>query len=737
MVLPWLLPPALLSAPARAHCPHDATWFAAPAPDGTLLTEERGFVVQAGEPARYVSPPFSPGPCAWALSRTTWLVGDELTRGRLWRTEDAGESWTALTAPDTPRRCLQHEGTLLFAGAEGAWESADGASWSQLQEGDLVDLARGDVLYTVTADGELLADGAVLDPGPVVAVAAGADRVVWAPLVGPLRDGEGELDGSPGGVLHLAVRADGTVLATTPEEVWTSGGTGGWALAMEGLDELADGLTGGPDDGVHYADVATLGDGAALASFEGFYQLLGDRWAQFPLATAPLVNVARALPDGRLVLATNGEGVVVGTPGGDDWTQASGSLKWSWIRRLRLPEADDEPWMIGAGNHFFVSWDEGAAWEVVRSDLAVGGDALAVLDAADGGRVWLLAGADEALSAYVSRSTDGLAAWEDVPLSGPCDGGKIAHFAQAQGGWWALCRDGLYRSEDDGASWEAHATLGTTHLIGAPVVTADDRLLLPTADGIWQVVDQGSPSRVALAGDRVSALAWDAEGRLWGAVQGRGIFIGEEEPAWTGWPAWRTVVDVSFTADGGALVANDDGVWLSEDEGATWALVERPMWLDDREARWRWDGFEAVERGDALFGVVRVGEAGAAAWLDTSADAVTLLVDGDGAFTLGDETVVVQGPAEVRAPGRPIELVVTEGTVALDGAVVPADRPEAPAVGRRDCGCGLAEPGPGVAVGGALLLRRRVNRRRAPPPPPARPPREPVEPPGAPACRPG
>lgn len=264
---------------------------------------------------------------------------------------------------------------------------------------------------------------------------------------------------------------------------------------------------------------------------------------------------------------------------GRSWRESGEGLPDAAVQCLAVDEAG----VLYAGTEsdgVFRSRDGGARWE--RAGEALAGLSVNALAALPGG---LLAGT----GAGLYRSTDDGQSWQ------PCNRGDFAAFALAgegqrlfAGGW----QRGVFGSTDGGASWQELNGSGDRLLTGhAPplaVLTPWQELFVADSDGSsafstdggrsWRGLDflgeEESCGFLAGAGqgDDFALFAW-AEEALY-RRQGHGEW--ERLPA-PGNGAAHLAVSPHFSRDGALLLADLDGyLYLSEDRGESWQELAPP-----------------------------------------------------------------------------------------------------------------------------------------------------------------
>jgi len=192
---------------------------------------------------------------------------------------------------------------------------------------------------------------------------------------------------------------------------------------------------------------------------------------------------------------------------------------------------------------FFKSDDSGATWTASSQPPQELNLILPVK-----GRPELIYGAGEYSAGSFWKSTDGGATWTSSTYE-PFQGWTIWRLAASPDGktLYALTQLGLYKSVDEGASWNQCAPLpGSYDSYGTDVLldSADPKHLLVSTrvDGVYESFDGGQTlNRLKGLPDIVSSLAGDFG-------EGSTLYVG-----------------------------SDAGVYLSEDDGLTWSLLNRGL----------------------------------------------------------------------------------------------------------------------------------------------------------------
>ena len=275
-------------------------------------------------------------------------------------------------------------------------------------------------------------------------------------------------------------------------------------------------------------------------SIDGFAQ------SSFWVRTAgPYGGSVRAIgfKAGGDVIAGTMHGVYHSQNEGDTWTEMSAGLTHTQIETLVITPQGDM--FVGTwGGGVFRSVDEGENWQAVNTGLA-----------------------DEFCSGACPRSS-ALVLCLVLDRTG-------ALVAGTYGG-------GIYRSQDDGATWQAVKNGLTNHDVLSLALASDGSLFAGTyGDGIYRSQDDGATWQAVNAGltdHAVWSLVVAAEGALFAGTDGGVVFHSENNGAtWTAVttsPSGTSVRSLIVNEDGVLFAgASGDGVLRSQDDGSTWRAV--------------------------------------------------------------------------------------------------------------------------------------------------------------------
>lgn len=547
-----LLAAALLAVTARAQAP-DLAWERLPGPYGgyaagvASLSDASGFVAVATttddlyrstdgahwtpvdvDREQFTGLFTAPNGAFWALGTPLLRSGD---RGLTWAEADDG-----LPETGASRLTAATNGTLFAATDSGVYR-----------------LAVGSVLWTPTPLG-----------GYVLAIAAGPNGIVLAGVSGTAYAGFAVHRSTDGGetwtpALLADTYAGVSAIAFLPDGTALAGGTAfGDAPSPPGLFRSPDaGKTWSPVAGLPAVESSVLvaAGGVVLSSFYGSptsYRSTdgGETWARVEHA----ITGAAEGPIGSVLAAT---------------------------RRLGILRSDDAARTFSDATEGFGRAELG--------HVAVRADGLVVAARA----------ADYGIGTGLYRSTDGGLSWERLPPSFDRFGLSDLHI-DASGRLlaapvtqcnYAGCPPeltvGVYRSLDDGATWEATSFAG-------PVAQANH--LTDGSDGSLWVTHRnvGAPSQPRLSRSLNGGATWEdrgpipfdasfavgPDGTLWAGSDQPEVSVARSADSGASWATMpvptrglRTGA-ISVAANGAAVVGVSGFGYRSADGGQTWQTVE-------------------------------------------------------------------------------------------------------------------------------------------------------------------
>jgi photosystem II stability/assembly factor-like uncharacterized protein len=469
--------------------------------DGCLLTGGAGGIARSPDRGRTWQPSAVPAGTgtvtAIALARTFPEDGTALAAtldNGVLRSTDAGRSWHPSSFGLQSREVL--------AVAWGAGESAAAATASGLYRS-----SNGGRAWRLCAQTEGTA---------FTALAALPDGIMLAaPEVGPLLRSADNLTtwlpvgGLPGDIRALALLAlqDGRLLLGSENRgilLTTIGGAaGGWSSVSDG-----PALSLSADEARVYAGTSR----GVLVSDDG-----GATWAELP--PAPLHDLRRLLVvDGALLVAgTNSPPVVSGPDGG-----------WRPLTNVPLPStglfaAPDGALLVASPDGLYRSGDKGASWEPV---VAGGDGGVTLMTFLADGAGWAGLVTDGALL----KTGDGGRSWRRLPAPfgvlplvalqalPPSAHQRTASLVAAtyDERQRAVC---LWRSDDGGERWTRGADSSTPWPVVAtcaspPVVTIGNTVTVQQPDGTWAQSTVGETSVRRVVGDGKTLVALTVDG-IW------------------------------------------------------------------------------------------------------------------------------------------------------------------------------------------------------------------------------
>jgi photosystem II stability/assembly factor-like uncharacterized protein len=233
--------------------------------------------------------------------------------------------------------------------------------------------------------------------------------------------------------------------------------------------------------------------------------------------------------------------------------------------------------------------------DATDADRVLLGTHVGIYETMDGGRRWTFAGleGDDAMNlvrtsagtlwvaghGVLKKSPDGGASWTDVRPEG-LPGTDVHGFAVDPADdhviYAAIAGEGLYRSDDGGASFD-EVSEGVGPAVYGLAVTRDGRVLAAEQRGVFASEDGGTTWRTLLEENVIGLAVRPGDGQTILAV-GSGIFRSTD-----GGRTWRKVQEISEGAWPVAWAPSDPGrayivgfdrkLYRSDDAGATWKVV--------------------------------------------------------------------------------------------------------------------------------------------------------------------
>ena len=474
---------------------------------GLWITADRGrtwrratrLPVAGGTGTALAVDPSDPRRLWWALRGGDL---DPSYQGRILRSEDGGQTWSALDFPDVEVTHLAAGGrgpTLVAVTRDALYRSHDrgdtwepwGVPWTGGASGALL---LGEDLYVATLEGLWVVPGIAGEPSAPPQPAARR----FSP---------------PGGWL-LGVEGDGELLVAWDLETLYASADGGVTWK-----EL---FTAPPGEVI--ATVDAEGGDLYVSGFETFWvgRDRGAAWEEWPepVPGADEVGVASwPLPAGgrEVLVAALGAGLFATADGGRSYRRVG--VQAVTVHDLAVAEGREGGLVLVAAtgaDTYRTALPAGPAGPGVAEWGRSGGEGRqgvvarqVATDPRDPRVVWKVR-AEAGGFFGVYRSDDGGAGWRRVAYSGGVPGGLLVHPADPRRvyvGFWSAEGAGLYASLDGGRTWRKrfHGR-GWRALAGDP--RDRDRLWLGGDGGLWRSGDGGETVRKVLDGP-VRAISVD------------------------------------------------------------------------------------------------------------------------------------------------------------------------------------------------------------------------------------
>ncbi len=408
----------------------------------------------------------------------TAIVEDPTTADRLYgivgealfRSETSGQLWQELELPgneSVASLLALPDGRLIAGTDDDVFVSSDGGdAWQSIKYDLEQDYSIGvDVTGIAYQPGEparLWVALAHYGTAPIWSLADG--ETTWQPWTEPADWADGELDG------EARFTSIDTHLDTSTGEVQIFasyaldfGAGGGVFCSTDSGTTFAacsSGLAGAPFHRVRiYDDMIVAAGGIAYnSSFAGIYHSTDDG-ASWRAAnnnwTEPVANDFVRLSDDTWLIATHGKGLLGAASLDESWTALP---QFAGMSVGAVAQVSDGTLFAGPEQlGVFVSTDAGDTWTAASTGLS----RAAVHDASIDPRspTTLLAPINSANSGLVMRTTSGIDGWQIVSSLGH-PRFSVAHIGES-GTWYVVsdgpstaANDGIWRSEDDGASFE-------------------------------------------------------------------------------------------------------------------------------------------------------------------------------------------------------------------------------------------------------------------------------------------
>lgn len=566
LVLPCVAALALaLSAPARAHAPHDLATAVAMSPDfandqlvfGQFhLIDQRVFgrSTDGGDTWQELGLPmaertvlefqFSPD---FVNDATAFAVTDS---GGVYRTRDRGLTWHTVNnglgslnvrdvalSPD-----FANDGVLLVTTSQGVWRSADeGDSWSDVSAG-----INETNMFSVT----------IAPDDPLRCYAGGTNvhgstdgGLTWS-LLRAFNDSIFEIACSPthsvDGQVAMAFRQTGILMSNSFGTGWQAWSAGLSEDQLLDIDVAGDGtwFASGRDEGPFLADGFGLSWRLENTGIEPWDETTQNHYRE--------VRPSPAWATDQTAFLCTTEGIYVTRDGGDTWVGQDIFHQRIHVRLLASPDfgTDGEVYTANYGGGVYV-------WREPEPSVADGrpeGELVAVTGASSG------VGASGPGAGSGSGPLEGPA-----PTLPPLDAPVLPGWEERASGIKSMWTDsialsptlaadhtvfqsyvGLHRSEDRGRSW-------TTLTLPPGVIIVRDMVLSP---------DYVHDRELYIGTNGVGTFRSDDGGDTW-------VDVSAGLPA--GFRTRRLLLSPDYVNDRTVLATSwDHGLWISPDAGATW-----------------------------------------------------------------------------------------------------------------------------------------------------------------------
>ncbi len=461
----------------------------------------------------------------------------------VYRSTDNGETWQQTSSTDTWVWCEAVDSSRrVFIGTVGAgvFKSSDGGStWAQVNWEPSAVNVRSIIIAN---------DGSTI----IGTWGNGAFRMKngdssWVQIYSGLTDLN---------VISLCATHDGRLYAGTDGPLFVSSDTGrSWSVDSS-LTALGVNALTTDTQGTLWA--ATNGGLFHLADYDT------SRWN--PVGPNFMTNTV-SVPDSTLILAgLMGGNMLRSTDGGSSWTQLtrSNGLPGEDVKSILFDPLTNDIFIATWGGGVYNSSDNGDSWHQVN--LSCVNIESFLVDSAG----TLLVGTD---AAGVFRSTDGGSSWAENSLInsyvysiGAIPDGKLILSAN----------NGLYRSTDDGVTWN-HLNAdywANLNYVWYWAFDKDGKILGATGRGIYVSTDDGDtwsgpicPTSAAARG----AITIDSNGTIYAGWDT--LFVSSDDGAsWK--PLWANQVwiyDILSLSNGTILLGTATGVYRSTDYGNSWS----------------------------------------------------------------------------------------------------------------------------------------------------------------------
>ena len=530
-----------------------------------------------------------------------WFMGTEYAdQGAVFYSDDGGLSWTDAGLPNGGvSSALSHQGRLFMGTYLGGLHYTDdgGGTWQPVA---------GTMGQSHTVEALIALDDNTL--------LAGLDQFFPVPLQRSLDGGLtwDEIAGAPSLRCFDLIELAGVILAGGEDQgVWRSSDGGNtWAAANTGLPEMADAHRFTAQGSTLFLAAESVSVPLAVYRSDD----LGLSWQAIASDLPPLLGQDAGFLGvlaGNLYLGTTGftgtRGLYRSADSGETWTRVTSGLpEESGFRAVTFMDGD---LLIGGMDGAFRSSDAGQTWadswfgsagpcgsqtaHWTGERLLVGNDSQGqsrqgLHHTADLGTAWIPATGSAVQGEAYAFCQEGTTVWAAMygfprgvlvsedggqsftgPGTGMPSGVIILDLLRLDGELWAGTWTGLYRSSDDGLSWQADANLGAVYAL---VDLAGDIYAGLYPGGVHRSVDGGNSWTHLATGMgtdvRVNDLAV-FQGQVYAALNS-GLIQRWDGNSWitTGYDGG--IPNVLLAVDGALLAGTPANRVLVSSDGQTW-----------------------------------------------------------------------------------------------------------------------------------------------------------------------
>ncbi len=595
----------------------------APSQPEVAYGASRGGIYRSDDAGATWRPSADDGPAAVSLAVSPTdadLLVVALDGGGLARSDDGGATWNPVDGPTAVVRALAWSDATLVAGdVDGQLHLSDddGRTWATRDAGEghavtAVGLAPdgGALLVATEGGGLLLAD----EPGAAL-----------APVTVPPREEVVAIAVSPSfatdDTAWLTVRDSGVMTSTDGGERWVDSSDGlTTSDQRERGDDYAERPAFGPLQVAAPADDDPI---LLVGGFDGMFRSTDEAgtWTEVETLAASVVVGLAVSPehatDQRVVASAYINGIHLSDDRGATWVAAndgleeevpyrSGPDRVARLFSVAIVPSDPSVMVVGRNLDVVRTDDGGATWEPVAlpglEEPERPHQPIVVAPPSGDEPVVYVA---DASTAQIFRSTDGGATFAEVgrtPVLPTTFAASPAHATDAT--LYAGATDQVYVSRDAGATWQPTGPAGEVRGVVGTIAPADGLLMARSGQGLWRSEDDGTtwervPVLPDVPGAPVDALAVSPDvardGIVVVALHGRGIFrstdrgqtfafVGENllEGSHLPWAFSKPtssalVFSPTFATDGTLYGFGGTDVLRSDDRGETWTVLEVPV----------------------------------------------------------------------------------------------------------------------------------------------------------------